>query len=123
MNFNALTDKDLDQDPGSLQSQIESIYQYSERWSLKINIGKTKLGVLEKRKKNMKSETSPIHNIYFDLCNHYELRSWATLIHSVIDHLGYTTIVQDCNAIIKYFPMLKQRLRDQYIQDWSTNIA
>jgi len=50
LNFNDLTDKDLDQDPGSLQSQIESIYQYSERWSLKINISKTKLGVLEKRK-------------------------------------------------------------------------
>ena len=50
LNFNDLTDKDIDQDPGSLQSQIESIYQYSERWSLKINISKTKLGVLEKRK-------------------------------------------------------------------------
>jgi len=36
----------------------------------------------------MKSDSSPIHNIYFDLCNHYNLRTWATLIHSVIDHLG-----------------------------------
>ena len=37
-------------DPGSLQSQIDSIYQYSERWSLKINISKTKLCVFEIRK-------------------------------------------------------------------------
>ena len=37
-------------DPVSLQSQIDSIYQYSERWSLKINISKTKLCVFEKRK-------------------------------------------------------------------------
>ena len=71
----------------------------------------------------MKSDTSPIHNIYLELCNHYDLRPWATRIHSVIDHVGYTTIVQDYNANIKYFPMLKQRLCDQYIQDWSTNIA
>ena len=33
-----------------------------------------------------------------------------------------TTILEDCNVNINYFPMLKQRLRDQYIQDWSTNI-
>jgi len=39
----------------------------------------------------MKSDSSPIQNIYFDLSNHYNLRSLATRIHSVIDHLGYTT--------------------------------
>jgi len=60
--------------------------------------------------------------MYFDLCNHYDLRSRATRIHSVIDHLSYTTILQDYNATINYFPMLKQRLRDQYIRDWSTYI-
>jgi len=27
-------------DPGSLQSQIDTIYPYCERWSLKINISK-----------------------------------------------------------------------------------
>jgi len=71
----------------------------------------------------MKSDSSPIHNMYFDLCNHYNLRSWATIIHYVIDHLGYTTILQDYNANISYFPMLKQRLLDRYIQDWSINIG
>ena len=71
----------------------------------------------------MKSDSSPIQNMYFDLCNHYDLRSCATRIHSVIHHLGYTTILQDYNANINYFPMLKQRLRDQYLQDWSTTYA
>ena len=70
----------------------------------------------------MTSDCSPIHKIYLDLCKHYNLRACATRIHSVIDHLGYTTMLQDYNASINYFPMLKQRLRDQYIQDWSTNI-
>ena len=37
----------------------------------------------------MKSDCSPIHNLYLDLCNHYDLRSWATMIHSVIDHLRF----------------------------------
>ena len=62
----------------------------------------------------MKSDCSPIHNLYLDLCNHYDLRSWATRIHSVIDHLGYTTILQEYNTTINDFLMLKQRLRDQF---------
>jgi len=37
-------------DPGSLQSQIDSSYQYSERCILKINISKTEVCVFEKRK-------------------------------------------------------------------------
>ena len=37
-------------DPGSLQSQIDTIYPYCEQWSLKINISKTKLCLFEKRK-------------------------------------------------------------------------
>ena len=40
-----------------------------------------------------------------------------TFIHSVIDHLGYTTILQDYDANINYFSMLKQRLCDQYIKN------
>jgi len=39
----------------------------------------------------MKSDSSPIHNMYFDLCNRYDQRSWATRFQSVIDNLGYTT--------------------------------
>jgi len=67
----------------------------------------------------MKSDSSPIQNIYFDLCNHYNLRSLATRIHSVIDYIGYTTVLQDYNVNINYFPMLKQRLRDQYLQTYA----
>ena len=53
--------------------------------------------------KIMKNDSSSIHNIYFDLCNHYDLPSWATRIHSVIDHLGYR-----CNGILLFYKIIMQ---------------
>ena len=43
-------------DPGSLQSQIDKIYEYSEKWGLKINVNKTKVCVFEKCKTNCNVE-------------------------------------------------------------------
>ncbi|XP_053379986.1 uncharacterized protein LOC128548636 [Mercenaria mercenaria] len=40
-------------DPKSLQAQIDSVYQYSQKWGLKINVDKTKVCVFEKRKQNV----------------------------------------------------------------------
>ena len=37
-------------DPHSLQTQLDKIYTYSSRWSLKINTKKTKVCIFEKRK-------------------------------------------------------------------------
>ena len=130
LNLNDLTDKDLDllsmflilfaddivlftTDPGSLQSHIDSSYQYACIYG---ELGRYPLALIATERSIifctniMKSDSSPIHNIYFDLCNHYDLRSCATRIHSVNNHLGYTTISQDYNVNINYFPMLKQRI-------------
>lgn len=73
INFNALTDRDIMQlnifmlifaddmvlfttDPTSLQAQLDSLYTYSIKWGLKININKTKICIFSKRRKN---ETLP----------------------------------------------------------------
>ena len=67
LNVNTLTENDLNTlsmymilfaddivtfttNPISLQSQIDSIYHYSEQWGLKINVNKTKVCIFEKRK-------------------------------------------------------------------------
>ena len=107
LNFNELTDKyrvrlDLlsmflilfaddvvlfTTDPGSLQSQIDSIYQYSERWSLKINISKTKLCDIEKRKlSNYPDIFVNSENIeHVDCFTYLGVKSWYTgnMIHAV----------------------------------------
>ena len=104
LNFNDLTDNDLDllsmflilfaddivlftTDPGSLQSQIDSIYQFSERWSLKITISKTKLCVFEKRKlSNYPDIFVNSENIeHVDCFTYLGVKSWYTgnMIHAV----------------------------------------
>lgn len=74
LDFNALTEKDLDllskylilfaddivlftTNPNSLQAQIDSLWHYSTKWGLEININKTKVCIFEKRKCN--------HNVNF----------------------------------------------------------
>ena len=47
---------------------------------------------------------------------HGQLCTWNIFFFPFIDRL------QDYNVNINYFPMLKQCLGDQYLQDWSTNI-
>ena len=67
MNFNDLTNRDLEllsmymilfaddivlftTDPESLQSQIDAVHRYSNKWGLKINVQKTKICIFEKKK-------------------------------------------------------------------------
>ena len=45
--------------PISLQSQIDSIYHYSEQWGLNINVNKTKVCIFRKRKQ--------AHNLEFHI--------------------------------------------------------
>ena len=66
-DFSKLTEKDLNYlslcmllfaddivlfttDPHSLQSQLDAISNYSSTWGLKINVGKTKICIFERRK-------------------------------------------------------------------------
>jgi hypothetical protein len=68
MNFNALTEYDLDQlcifmllfaddmvlfttSPASLQAQLDNLYYYSQKWGLKINIKKTKICIFSKQRR------------------------------------------------------------------------
>ena len=39
-------------DPSSLQTQLNNVQQYSSKWGLKINTGKTKVCIFENRKCN-----------------------------------------------------------------------
>lgn len=67
IDFSQLTENDLEQlsmymllfaddialfttDPNSLQAQLDTIYNYSVKWGLKINVQKTKICIFEKRK-------------------------------------------------------------------------
>ena len=44
--------------------------------------------------------------------------NWVKAVKSLIDGLGYSYIFINYNNETNYVPMLKQRLRDQYVQGW-----
>jgi hypothetical protein len=72
--------------------------------------------------KIMKNVSSPIYVMYRDLIDHNINSCWASRIHSIIDHLGFAHIRFNFDDSCKYLPMFKNRLRDQFLQDWSASI-
>jgi hypothetical protein len=72
--------------------------------------------------KIMKNPQSPIHELYKDQCLNINGSCWAKRINSIIDHLGYSYLRDNFDNRINYFPEIKRRLRDQFIQEWSNGI-
>lgn len=73
--------------------------------------------------KIQKKVDSPIYNVHTDQCNALNRKFWANCTKSVIDRLGFSYTLNDFDPERNYLPMFKRRLRDQYMQDWSTSIS
>lgn len=72
--------------------------------------------------KIMKNPDSPLYNMYCELNNNVNVSTWASRIHSIIDHLGFTDIRIDIDSNSNYLPLFVNRLHDQYIQEWFASI-
>lgn len=70
----------------------------------------------------MKNVNSPIYFLYNDQVRNISGTCWAKRINSVIDHLGFNEIRHNFSVNVNYFAVLKQRLCDQYIQEWKACI-
>lgn len=57
--------------PESLQSQIDSLYQYSLRWGLKINIRKTKVCIFGRSQNDYNSLNWSIDNQKLEIVNSF----------------------------------------------------
>jgi hypothetical protein len=44
-------------------------------------------------------------------------------VKKLLNNLGYGYLSNETNFDINYLPVLKQRLLDQYVQEWSETIA
>ena len=74
-------------------------------------------------KKIMKNYNSPIYNVYIDQCQNVNNSCWAKRLNSIIDHLGFSHLLLDFDRSVNYTALLKSRLRDQFIQEWSNCIS
>ena len=60
--------------------------------------------------------------MFNDLCNNVSTSSWASRMNSIIDHLGFPNIRLSFDPRVNYYLLIKSRIRDQFIQEWSLNI-
>ena len=134
LDFNSLADSDLEllskylilfaddivlftTNPESLQAQIDSIYQYSVKWGLTINVNKTKVCIFEKRKSN--------HDQRFYINNEIvEIVDSFVYLGIKFNHLGTFTDAVKClhNQALKAYSNL-QYLFDKVRLDIKTKLA
>ncbi len=70
----------------------------------------------------MQNQDSPMYHIFLEQCRSNNLNSWALRVKSLLDELGYSDIWSNFDRNFNYLPLFKQRLRDQYIQNWSMSL-
>ena len=69
-----------------------------------------------------KNNESPIYRMYNDLWSNVTTSCWASRINSIIDHLGLRDIRLYFDPSVNYYNLLKSRIRDQLVQEWSGNV-
>ena len=63
-----------------------------------------------------------LYETYSELCNRMYQNSWSRRINDIIDCLGFTDIRIAYNNQFNYYPLFRERLRDQSIQNWAEGI-
>ena len=70
-----------------------------------------------KIKKNI---NSPIYSLYIDQCANINNSCWSSRFNSIIEHLGFSHLLNNFDINNNYLPLLKSRVHDQFKQEWST---
>ena len=89
-------------------------------------LGRLPLSVIAKSRsikfwlKIKNNANSPISSLYMDQCANINSNCWASNMNSIIDHLGFSQLLNNYDINCNYMPLLKTRLYDQFKQEWST---
>ena len=77
----------------------------------------------------VKKKQSLIHKIFTEQCTLIEgintgsINSfWVKHIKTLLDNLGFSYMWENFDSTINYFPLIKQRIRDQFVQNWRETI-
>jgi len=120
--------KDVDKLHVRFLKNLLGVKQQTPNYAVLGEFGRFPLSILCKERairfwlKIMKNRNSPICNIYSDLCNTGSSGCWANRINTLIDHLDFNNIRHNFNYEINYFPSLKNKLRDIFVQEWKGTI-
>ena len=105
------------------QTSTAAVFGELGRYSL---VMKCKERALKYWVKIMKSPNTPIHTFFAEQQQNDARNrtiSWASNVKSLLDNLGFGYLWNSLNVNSMYAQGFKQRLQDQYMQDWSTSIA
>lgn len=72
--------------------------------------------------KIMKSPGNLINTLYREQCIINNRKHWACIVLSKINHLGLGNLIDNININSNYYPSIKQRIRDQYFQNWHEKV-
>ncbi|XP_053386465.1 uncharacterized protein LOC128550759 [Mercenaria mercenaria] len=129
-------------------SEVWGIYDFKEIDKLHIKFCKTILGVRQQTPnlavygelgrfplsvickqralkywlKIMQNPNSPMYRIFMEQCNNSNDNCWAKSIKRLLDSLGYSDIWNNFDYNVNYLPMFKQRICDQFIQNWRASV-
>jgi hypothetical protein len=107
---------------------ILGVKQQTPNFAVYGELGRFPISVLCKERaikfwlKIMKNENSPIKSIYNEQILSGNSNNWAGAMKNYIDRLGFSHLLENFDPNFNYFPTLKQRIRDQFLQKWSETI-
>ena len=118
--------KNVDKLQIRLCKNILGVRQQTPNMAVYGELGRLPLSVIAKIRsikfwlKIKKNCNSPMYSLYIDQCTNINNNCWASRINSIIEHLGFSHLLNNFDINNNYLPILKTRLYDQYQQEWST---
>ena len=105
---------------------ILGVRQQTPNMAVYGELGRFPLSVIAKLRsikfwlKIKKNTNSPIYSLYLDQCANINNSCWSSRINSIIEHLGFSHLLNNFDINNNYLPLLKTRVHDQFKQEWST---
>ena len=72
--------------------------------------------------KIMTNQQMPMYSMFIEQCNSTNVNSWSQRIKRLLDRLGLSNVWLNFDPNIDYYSTIKQRLYDQYVQNWTESI-
>lgn len=116
--------KDIDKLQIRFYKYVLGVKRQTPNCAIYGELGKFPLSVLCKERalqfwnKIVKRQQAPIYHIYLDQCINGNDKCWAKRVHSVITDMGFPYIIYDYAVNVNYNMLFKQRIRDQFLQQW-----
>jgi hypothetical protein len=120
--------KDIDKLQIKFYKYVLGVKKQTPNCAVYGELGKFPLSILCKERslkfwnKIVNNQHSPIYSMYLDQCVNGNNKCWARQAHTIINELGFSYLLDNYNVISDFSLIFKQRLRDQFIQNWHEQI-